>query len=100
MHGIISDPEAIQRFVREAVTDAIREELPALVRAATQKPFLTKEEVMDLTGWSERKLQNLRDTRQIPFVQHGRKILYPTQGLEEFLNAHCVRTRDQQRVAP
>ena len=93
MSSLITSPEDIRHYVREAVFDAVRQELPGLVREATQKPFLTREEVKQITGWSDRTLQHLRDSRQLPFVQHGRKITYPSRGLYEFLDAHNVISR-------
>lgn len=81
------------RRVASAVVDALDERLPRLVRKATEKPYLTREAVKGLTGWSDRTLQHLRDTRQIPFIQDGRKILYPTQDFYEFLEERRVQTR-------
>lgn len=93
--AIITSPEDVQRYVREAVLEAVRLELPGLIQEATRKPYLTREEVKQITGWSDRTLQHLRDSRQIPFAQHGRKITYPSRGLYEFLDARNVipRTR-------
>lgn len=93
MTAFITDTEAIQQIVREVVADVFRRDLPSLVREATQKPYLTKEEVMALTGWSDRKLQNLRSTRQLPFRKNGHKIVYSTAEIYEFLDAHKVDRR-------
>lgn len=57
------------------------------------KPWLTTEELMDLTGWSRRTFQYLRDQRKIPFSQLGRKILYPRDGVEEFLRENLIEKR-------
>lgn len=93
MSTIVTDTETIGRLVQEAVSKAVADSLPRLVREATQKQWLTKEELKALTGWSDRTVQHLRDTRQIPFAQHGRKIVYPSRGIEEFLERNGVRTR-------
>ncbi len=90
MSTIVVDLDTIRDMIREAVRDVIAAELPALVENAVRKPWLTKIEIQEWTGWSDRTLQHLRDTRQIPFTQHGRKILYPTRGIEAFLKAHRV----------
>ena len=97
MSAIITNPEDVRRYVRDAVIEVIRQELPDLVTTATRKELYTREEVLDLTGWSDRTLQHLRDTRQIEFVQHGRKILYPSKELHAFLDEHRVVPRDQNR---
>lgn len=93
MQVIITEPDQLRSLVQEAVCDVVREVLPRLVREATRKEYLTPEEVKELTGWSDRTLQHLRDTRQLPFVQHGRKILYPTEEVEAFMGRHLVRAR-------
>lgn len=90
MSAIVTDEACIRAIIADAVREALKEELPELVEEATRKEWLTREEVKDLTGWSDRTLQHLRDTRQIPFSQHGRKILYPTEGVLSFLDAHRV----------
>ena len=48
--------------------------------------YLTGEEVCAYLHISPRTLQNLRDTRQIPFtVIGGRNIIYPESGIRETL---------------
>ena len=93
---IITDEATIREIVARATEEALKDTLPGAVRAATRKDFLTREEVEDLTGWSGRTLQHLRDTRQIAFVQHGRKILYPSKELHAFLDSHRVIPREKR----
>ncbi len=97
MSAIITTPEDVQRYVREAVTEAVRSELPALVREATSKPMLSKDEVLALTGWKSRKLQYLRDRREIAFVQTGKSIVYPRADLLAYLECHRVLPRTASR---
>lgn len=78
--------EAIQQAVRKGINEAV----PNIVRRATQKEYLTKQELMSLTGYSSRTIQHLRDTRQIPYSQHGRKIVYPYKGILEYLDRNNV----------
>ena len=80
----------LQQAIKEAVSQAVIEQIPEIVREATAKPWLTKEDLMDLTGWSSRTIQHLRDSNQIPYSQHGRKILYPRKGMLEFLEDHHI----------
>lgn len=87
----ITNESDLQKAIETAVESALQKQLPDLVKQATTKPYLTKQEIMELTGWSSRTLQHLRDTYQIHFVQHGRKILYPTEELYEFLEKHHVK---------
>ena len=91
MQTYIANREELERIIKQAVDNAIAEVVPELVRRATAKEYLTKEELMKLTGWSNRTVQNLRDTRQIPFSQHGKKILYPYEGIMKFLKENHIK---------
>ncbi|MEM1095793.1 MAG: helix-turn-helix domain-containing protein [Bacteroidota bacterium] len=71
--------------IEAAVQKGIDAALPDAVRKATRKEWMTSEEVQQLTGWSYRVLQNLRDTRRLAFSQNGRSILYETASLEALL---------------
>ena len=90
--AVVTSPEKIQAFIREAIIEVLERRLPQLVKKATQKEWLTREEVKDLTGWSDRTLQHLRDSGQIEYSQHGRKILYPTEEFMEFLDDHRIES--------
>lgn len=50
--------------------------------------YLTSEEVRLAYNLSPRCLQKYRDTGVIPFVQIGRKILYPQDEIEKILQRH------------
>lgn len=88
---IVTQKNDLKKLIAEAIRDEIATSLPELVKEATKKPYLTKEELMELTGWSSRTIQHLRDTNQIPYSKHGRKILYPRKGILEFLEAHHIK---------
>lgn len=87
---ITADSETLRVLIREAVAEAVADQVPSIVRKATAKDWLTKAEVLDMTGWSERTLQYMRQSRQIPFSKHNRKIMYPAAGIEQFLKDHNV----------
>ena len=91
MQTFITEKEVLESAIQKAVSEAVSDLVPLLIRKATAKEFLTKEELQELTGWSSRTIQNLRDTRQIPFSQHGRKILYPYDGMMEFLKENHIK---------
>lgn len=84
MQTYIPTRNELDSAISEAVERTVRNLMPELIRKATSKEYLTKEEIKELTGWSDRTLQNLRDRRQIPYTRHGKKILYPYDGLMEF----------------
>jgi len=91
MNTYIASREELETLIREAVENAIQDILPTLIRKATAKEWLTRDEVKALTGWSTSTLQNLRNTRQIQYSQHGHKILYPYDELMAFLRANRIK---------
>lgn len=90
---IVTTPEELQGIVNEVVQKALKEALPKAIEEAKRKPYLNTDEVMELTGWARRTVQHLRDTRQIEFIQHSKKILYPRNALDEFFEKGRVRVR-------
>ena len=91
MNIYIPTKEEMDSAIKQAVSSPTFDFLPVLIRKATAKEWLTKEELTELTGWSSRTIQSLRDTHQIPFSQHGRKILYPYDGIMEFLEENHIK---------
>lgn len=85
--------EHLTKVISEAVDKAVSaafNDIKQAISTAVTPPYLTKEKVMELTGWSGRTIQHMRDSEQMDYVQHGRKILYPTQALYDFLENHRV----------
>ncbi len=88
---IVTTETQLEKIFSKLFEKQINTTLPALVKEATAKPWLTKEELMELTGWSSRTIQHMRDSNQIPYSKHGRKILYPRKGILEFLEDHHIK---------
>ena len=94
MNTYIATKSELTQIVHEAVRKLIDETLPSLIRKATRKEWLTTEDLMDLTGWSRRTLQYLRDERRLPFSQEGRRILYKTEDVEAYLASNKIEARE------
>lgn len=94
--------EALRPLVAEVVGDAVRAHVAGAVadgvRRALQKEFLTGAEVCEWTGWSPRKLAYLKADRSIPYVQHGRSVLYPREAVEAFLKEGYVPAKWTDRA--
>lgn len=86
----ISLNEDLLRKVTEAIKEAIKEELPSY-QDSFRKDWLSTEEVMEMLNVSRRTVQNYRDEGKIPYTQNGRKILYPREGIEEFLRKNMIK---------
>lgn len=94
MHTYISSKTELKSVVKSAVEELLKEELPSLLRKAKRKEWLNTNELMAFTGWSRRTIQYLRDEKRIPFSQEGKRILYPTDGIEEYLRSNQINPRD------
>ena len=71
-------PEQVRTVVREEVQAALKAVLPLAIRQAMEKPYLTKAELMLLTGWSSRQVEYKKSKREIPFIRRGRLVLFPS----------------------
>lgn len=89
----VAERKDLEQYFDKRVRDILKEEIPKLLKDLGKKDWLTKQELMTLTGWSGRTIQHMRDSRQIPYTQHGRKILYPRKGIMEFLEAHYIQPK-------
>ena len=59
--------------------------------------YLTPREVAQSYGFSEGTLANMRSRRiGPPFVKMKKKVLYPVEQLEDWLNLHRVITQEEQ----
>lgn len=93
MQTYIATKSELVQIINGAVRELLENCLPNLIRKAKRKEWLTTEELMELTGWSRRTLQYLRDKRRIPFSQEGRRILYKTEDVEAYLRNNKIDAR-------
>ena len=93
MKTYISSKEEIEEATEKAVSRLLSEQLPALVRKAARKPWLTTEEACEYLQVSRRHLQYLRTSRSLPFSKDGRTIRYHVDDLDEFLESKRVGTK-------
>jgi excisionase family DNA binding protein len=83
--------------VRPAVSAALTDCLPELLRRAALSVYLTKQELGTLTGWSTRKIDYLVAERRIPVVRRGRTVLFRTEDVERYLEEGYVPAKDVRR---
>ncbi len=85
------DRESVVEATMEGARRVLNEILPDVIRKASTKPYLTKAELIKLTGWSSRKIEYLKSRRQIPFIKRGRSILFPTEDIYDWLEEGRVQ---------
>lgn len=88
------ETEELKEVIREVVNEAISRNIP--VKKEVSKTWLNRKEVKNILGVSDAQLQYLRDSRQIPFSQFGRKIVYKAEDIEAFLKKHRVESHKRQ----
>ena len=91
MISYIPTKDELQKAITEAVESAVANKLPEIIRKATSKSHYTIDEAAKILSVTRRHLQYLRDTNQISFVQHGRKVWFKAEDLDKFFNNNYLR---------
>jgi len=93
MKGNFTLDETDLQAIRDVIRSELQDVLPSLIRESTSKEFLTIDETVELTGFSKRHLQYLREKKSIPYHKHGKKILYRRSDVLQFLKDNHIRAR-------
>ena len=94
MHPIvITSKEEFDNTISQVIETAMKKALPAIVKRAVSKPYLTKTELMELTGWSSRQVEYKKSKRELPFIRRGRLVLFRSEDVYAYLNEGLVPQR-------
>lgn len=88
--------ETLREVVGPIVADALAAVLPAAIRRAATPPYLDRKGLAEFTGWSERKISYMKARNQLPFVQHGTSVRYPTEEIEAMLREGYVPAKGRR----
>ena len=91
---IVTDRESLNSAVADAVRKAMLQTVPDAVREATAPEWLSREEVCERYGLTSRQLTYMRSKRSVEFSQHGRRILYNRESLENWIEEGRVTTKE------
>lgn len=91
MNTYISTKDELQSAIKEAVESAVAKKLPEIIRKATSKSYYTISEACEILSVTRRHLQYLRDSNSISFVQHGRKVYFKAEDLDNFFNNNYLK---------
>ena len=94
MKTYIPTKNELQEAIQQAVEKAVLERIPELIRRATSKSHYTIDEACKILSVTRRHLQYLRDTNQISFVQHGRKVWFKAEDLDDFFNINYIKMEE------
>ena len=86
-----------ERFIQiESDIASIKEILSSSLshKGKGQKPdWLTSQQVCELLHISPRRLQTMRDSKEIGFSQAGKKIYYKRIDIEQYLDDHYIEKK-------
>ena len=85
------NPEELEVMITSAVEKTLQRSFAGAFSKLSHKQVYTIDETCELLDVTRRHLQYLRDTRQIGYVQNGRKILFRAEDLESFFNDHYIK---------
>ncbi len=85
--------DALGGVLKSALSEALTDVLPAVIRRASLPAYLTRDELADLTGWSVRKIDYRRQVGLLPYTRVGRSIRFRTADVESLLDEARVEAR-------
>ena len=90
----ITTPDTLQTLVTNSVVAAVQLALPPLLRQANLPPYLTKKQLMELTGWSSRTVEYKKSQGKIPYIRRDRLCLFPTDEILAYFEEGRVPAKE------
>lgn len=84
-------PDQLKAFLKEAVTDAVLNAIPAAMKTPSQVEFITRKEVCELLGVSLPTVREYTLSGKITGYRIGNRIRYKREEIEQSLNQ--IKTR-------
>lgn len=103
--GLRDHEGAIMVMMPQAALEEMRAEIRAVKSLIEGKAvedanamWIESEEARKMLGISPRHWQTMRDRREIPFSQYGRKIYVRRADLESFLQEHMITSEGGKQI--
>ncbi|GAB5518816.1 MAG: hypothetical protein RhofKO_10670 [Rhodothermales bacterium] len=90
---LLTSLEDAAETLAPCIAEKLRPEFVDAIRQATMPPLLTKQKLMDLTGWSSRQVEYKKAQGEIPYIRRGRLVLFPTDEIMAYLREGYVPAR-------
>lgn len=91
----IPTKEEFKEIISDTVDSILARRIPQIIRQANSKAYLTTKEVEKLTGMSYRMQKYHRDAGNLSFSQDGRKIIYRTIDVEQFIEERRIEGKKE-----
>jgi hypothetical protein len=90
---IVTDRATLEETVADVVQRVMLESVPDVLREAEKPDWMSRDEVCEVYGLTARQLTYMREKNSVEFSQHGRRILYNRESLEEWIDEGRVQAR-------
>lgn len=87
--------EEFRSIIKQTVDDVLAHRIPQIMRQANRKEYMTTAEVEELTGMTSKTQKYHRDAGNLSYSQEGRRILYRTVDVEEFIESRRIDTSEE-----
>jgi hypothetical protein len=87
---IILPQDKFESLVERSVQQALKKALPDVIKRASLPKFLSTKQLSRLASWSQGKIHYMRQEGRIKYIQEGRSIVYPTEWILDYLEAHSI----------
>lgn len=81
---VVADSDTLRDTVADVVRDVMVDAVPDAIQEAQKSKWLHRDEVKEQYGLTDRQLQYLRDEQKVTYSQHGRRIWYLTESVEQY----------------
>jgi len=81
---IVAGSDDLRDVVADVVRDVMVDSVPDAIQEAQKSKWLHRKQVKDRYGLSDRQLQYLRNEKKVTFTQHGRRVWYLRESVEEY----------------
>ena len=91
MENVIILPEnKVKELFKSELDSILKARIPEIIRQANRKTYLTTADLEELTGMTSATQKYHRDAGNLSFSQEGRRILYKTEDVENFISERRV----------
>jgi len=90
---IVTDRQTLEETVAEVVQRVVLERVPDAIREANQPEWLSRESVCERYDLTPRQLTYMRNNGRVEYTQHGRRILYNRESLDQWIDEGRVQAR-------
>lgn len=81
----------LKKEIEDSVEDKFEKCLPKAIKKASRPATMNAEEVMnELNISSYSTLKKLRDTGKLSYIKDGRRVIYPTESIDNYIKDHLI----------